>query len=57
MHSLVVVEWGSQASHCNGFFFCGVQALGAWPLVAVVPGLAAMRHVESSWTRDRTHVP
>ena len=39
-----------QASHCGGFSGCR-----AWPLGCV--GLAAPLHMESSWTRDRTHVP
>ena len=50
------MSWGCsrvgsvQASHCGGFSGCR-----AWPLGCV--GLAAPLHMESSWTRDRTHVP
>jgi len=56
-----------QASPCGGFS-CGAQAWGCvgsaaaaprlWSMcsVAVVHGLVAPGHVESSWTTDRTHV-
>ena len=38
----------AQASHCGGFSYCGAQALGVW--ASVVAGLAALPHLESSWT-------
>ena len=43
---------GPWASHCSDFSYCGawVQQLGS-------KGPVAPRHVESSWTRDQTHVP
>ena len=43
------------AAHCGG-----VSGCGAWPVRLtglVVVGLFVPRHVESSWTRDQTHVP
>ena len=56
--------WGVQASH-YGSFSCGAQALGragcssygTWAQYLWVAGLVALRHVESSLTRDRTSVP
>ena len=42
------------ASNYTGFFCCGTWALGAqqlWPT-----GLVASQQVETSWTRDPTHV-
>ena len=47
---LAFSRWGAQASHCSGFSCCGAQEL--WHT-----GLAALQHVESSQTRDWTHVP
>ena len=44
------------ASHCGGFSCCRVQALDAWAQLWHM-GLAALWHVESSQTRDRTGVP
>ena len=46
---------GVQASRRGGFS-CGAQALGAWAS-GVSACLVALRHVGSSWTRDRTSVP
>ena len=55
---------GAQVSHCGGFSCCraralGSRALGSRALVIVACGLsswhtslAALLHVESSWTRD-----
>ena len=37
--------------------FARAQALGEWASVVLVMGLVAPQHVESSWTRDQTHVP
>ena len=39
------------ASHCGGFFCC------RWTQQLWHTGLVVLWHVESSWTRDRTHVP
>ena len=36
--------------------FARAQALGEWASVVLVMGLVAPQHVESSWTRDQTHV-
>ena len=55
---------GVQASHCGGFS-CGAQAPGTWASVLATRrlqylwhmSLVAPWHVESSWTRDQTHVP
>ena len=61
---------GTRASYCSGFSCCEAQALGHVNLsgggmvgsVVAIPGymwltgLAALWHVGSSWTRDRTHV-
>ena len=44
--------WGF---HCGGFSCCGTQARGL--LYLWCQGLTAQWHVESSPTRDRTHVP
>ena len=41
---------GAQASHCGGFSCCRARALER-------TGLVAPRHVGSSRTRSRTHVP
>ena len=56
---------GAWASHCGGFSCCRARALNAWASVAAVcrlsnrgaQALASLRHVESSCTRDRIHVP
>ena len=32
---------GARASHCNGFFCCGAQALGARASVVVARGLSS----------------
>ena len=59
----------ARASHCGGFFYCGVWALGtraqqlwlagsrAQAQQLWCTGLVALRHVGSSRARDRTHVP
>ena len=39
-------------SHCGGFCYCGARSQQLWHT-----GLVAPQHVESSWTRDGTHVP
>ena len=39
-----------------GFSYCGAWALGLQTSVVVVPGLIAPWHVESSQSRDQTHV-
>ena len=54
---------GARASHCSGFSCCGARALGLQASAAVARGLlsagsvAAPRHVGSSPTRARTHIP
>ena len=60
---------GVWASRCSGFSCCGAQALGVqdqqpWLLCSRaqaqslrLTGLVGPQHVESSWTRDQTHVP
>ena len=67
----LVYSCGVLASHCSGFSCCGAQTLGlscfsscaSWALqhmhsVVVVHKIrVAWQHVESSWTRDRIHVP
>ena len=56
-------EWGllssysAKASHCGGFSRCRAWALGEQAEWLWYTGLVAPRHVESSRTRDRTHVP
>ena len=47
--------WGAGRKHCGGFSCCGTQALGLQQLRLL--GLVAPRHVGSSLTGDRTHVP
>ena len=42
----------STGSRCMGFSSCGSRAQQLWHT-----GLAALRHVGSSWARDRTRVP
>lgn len=66
--SLVAVSRGYslQTSRCSGFPCCGAQALGIWASVVAArrlgaqrlwyTGLVAPQHVESSQTRDGTHV-
>ena len=46
-----------QASHCCGFSRCGAQALDAQAQRPWLKGLAAPRHVGSSWTGVQTRVP
>ena len=60
---------GARASHCGGFFCCGAQAIDTWVQQLWLAssraraqqlwrmGLVAPRHVGSSRTRARTHVP
>ena len=56
---------GVQASHGSGFSCCRAQALGTQASVVATHRLSscgtwafvAPRHMESSGTRDRTHVP
>ena len=56
-------EWGLLSScgvwtsHCGGFSRCGLWALERAGSVVVVYGLICPMVVESSWTRDWTHVP
>uniref|UniRef100_A0A8C6F1F1 Uncharacterized protein n=1 Tax=Monodon monoceros TaxID=40151 RepID=A0A8C6F1F1_MONMO len=45
------------ASHCCGLSPCGTQAPDAQAQRLWLTGPAAPRHVESSWTGARTHVP
>ena len=45
-----------QASYCGGFFHCRARALGYPGSVAVYTDFVAPLHVESSKTRDQTHV-
>ena len=47
--------WGAQASHCRCFSCC--EALVTQVSVVWCKGLVVLHHVESSWTRNRTHVP
>ena len=44
-------------SHCSGFSWCGAQTAGERSSVVSCTGLVAQQLVESSRTRDRTHVP
>lgn len=60
--SLVAMSGGHSSLRCVGFslqYFpcCRAQGLGHEVSVAVVRGSVALQHVESSQTRDRTHVP
>ena len=48
---------GHAVSHCSGFFLLWSMGSGHVGFSCFDPGLVALRHVESSWTRDRTHVP
>ena len=58
---------GAGRKHCGGFSCCGTQPLGLQQLRLPgsraqvqqlrLPGLVAPRHVGSSLTGDRTHVP
>ena len=53
--------YGAQTSDCNGFSCCAAPALDTQSsaVAACRPSscsLVAPRHVESSWTNDRTHV-
>ena len=66
--SVVVVSGGySLVALCGlltSVFYCGAQALeymgfsscSVWGSAGVVMSLVALWRVESSWTRDRTHV-
>ena len=47
-----------RAPHCSGFSCCGRMDYRVYRLQSLWPtGLVAPRHVESSRTRDQTHVP
>ena len=48
---------GARASHCRGLCCCGAQAPDTQDQQSWLTGLAAPRHVGSSRTRARTHVP
>ena len=48
---------GAWASHCHGFSCCRVRALGTQAQWLHCTGLVARRHVQSSWTRNRTCIP
>ena len=48
---------GAQASHYRGLCCCGAQAPDAQAQQLWLMGLVAPRHVGSSQTRARTHVP
>ena len=48
---------GAWTSHCRGCSCRGVQALGTRAQSSWHVGFIAPRHLESSQTRDRTHVP
>ena len=55
----VLPSWGVQASHCCGFSCGRAQPLERELSINKLwhTGLVALRHVESSWTRDQTCVP
>ena len=60
--SLVVVSKGYPSLRCSGFSSwcfscCGTCALGVCAQKLWYVGFVAMQHVESSWSRDWTHVP
>ena len=48
---------GARTSHCRGLSWCGAQAPDAQARQLWLTGLVAPRHVGSSQTRARTHVP
>ena len=48
---------GARASHCHGLSRCGAQAPDAQAQYLQLTGPVAARHVGSSQTRARTHVP
>ena len=48
---------GARASHCRGLSCCGAQAPDAQAQWLWLTSLVAPRHVGSSQTRARTHVP
>ena len=48
---------GGWASHCSGFSCCWARPRGTRAQLLWHMGLVAGWHVESSWTRGRTHVP
>ena len=47
---------GAWASHCSDISCYTAHALGHTGFRSCGPRLVALRHVGSSWTRDRTHV-
>ena len=53
----VTLHRGVRASHCCGLSCCGAQAPGAQAQQLWLTGLVIPRHVGSSQTRARTHVP
>ena len=48
---------GVRASHHRGLSCCGAEATDAQAQQLWLTGPVAPRHVGSSWTRARTHVP
>ena len=50
-------SWQVQGSHCGRFSYCGARALGTQVQTPWCTGLVALRHLDSSQTRDRTCVP
>ena len=48
---------GARASHCHGLSRCGAQAPDSQAQYLQLTGPVAARHVGSSQTRARTHVP
>ena len=59
----LLLLWSTGSRH-TGFSSCGPQAQQLWLLGSRAQaqqlwhtGLVALRHVGSSWSRDRTHVP
>ena len=68
--ALAFSSCGGRTSHCSGFSHCraqipghsGFSCCGSRALECRLSswrcsGLVASRHVESSWTKDQTHVP
>ena len=53
----LISRCSAQANLCCGFSRCGTQAIGHVGSVVVLHGLVALQYVESSWTREQTHVP
>ena len=64
LHSLFLIvasrgySWSQcLGSHFSGLSCCGKRARGHGLQLLWHTGLVALWHVESSWIRDRTHVP